>query len=267
MPELPEVETLRRSLRPLLGRTIARVDVRTPVAIRTHRPRRFAALLTGRRLASVNRAGKALLIGLTGRLVLVVHFKLWGLLRFHPEAAAQDAGTALLLRFRADGSLEFRELQLSTIELHAEKDLGTVPYLAKLGTDPLSAAFTRSRFREVMRGRAAVRAILTDQARIAGIGNLWALEILHAARVRPDRPAASLTPEELGALFAAIRTVLRRGIAQGGEPDFADAFGRKGRVSLAVYGRTGQSCPRRDGTVVAARFGGRPSFYCPGCQR
>lgn len=267
MPELPEVETLRRSLRPLLGRTIAAVDVRTPVAVRTHRPRRFAQLLRGRRIGRVDRAGKALLIDLSGGLVLVVHFKLWGLLRFHPEEAAAEAGTALLLRFRNDGSLEFRELQLSTIGLYAEKALGSVPYLSKLGIDPLSAAFTQGRLRDLMRRRASLRAILTDQERIAGIGNLWALEILHAARVRPDRPAASLATEELDALYAAIRTVLRRGIAQGGEPDFIDALGRKGRVRLAVYGRTGQPCPRGDGTIAAARSGGRPSFYCPGCQR
>lgn len=267
MPELPELEVLRASLRPLPGRTIDSVDVRTATAVRTHRPRRFAELLAGRRLVRVDRAGKALLFHLSGGLTLVVHFKLWGLLRLHPKDPPPGEGTALLLRFRDGGTLEFRELQLSTIELYAQRELDRVPYLSALGVDPLSAAFTLAHLRELVGGRAAVRAVLTDQERIAGIGNLWAHEILHAARLHPDRPGASLTPAETSALHEAIRSVLREGTAAGGEPEFVDAAGRQGRARLAVYGREGQPCPRGDGTIEAGRSGGRPSFYCPGCQR
>lgn len=267
MPELPELEALRASLRTLPGRTIAAVDVRAATAVRTHRPKRFAELLAGRRVAAVGRAGKALLIHLSGGLVLVIHFKLWGLLRLHPKGAPPGADAALLLRFRDGGALELRELQLSTIALHAERDLDRVPYLASLGVDPLSAAFTPQRLRGLLAGRAALRSLLTDQERIAGIGNLWALEILHAARLHPDRPASALGPAEAAALYQAIRSVLREGIAQGGEPEFTDAAGRHGRARLAVYGRAGERCPRGDGTIAAGRSGGRPSFYCPGCQR
>lgn len=267
MPELPELEALRASLRTLPGRTIAGVDVRAATAVRTHRPRRFAELLAGRRIAGVDRAGKALLIRLSGGHVLAIHFKLWGLLRLRPKGETPGEDAALLLRFRDGEGLEFRELQLSTIELYAERDLDRVPYLARLGVDPLSAVFTLQRLRELLAGRAAVRSVLTDQERIAGIGNLWALEILHAARLHPDRPGSSLGPAETAALHEAIRAVLREGIAQGGEPEFVDAAGRQGRARLAVYGRAGQSCPRGDGTIAAGRSGGRPSFYCPECQR
>lgn len=267
MPELPELEALRASLRPLPGRTIAAVDVRTDTAVRTHKPRRFAELLAGRRFVRVDRAGKALLFHLSGGLTLVVHFKLWGLVRLHPKDAAPGEGTALLLRFRDGGALEFRELQLSTIGLYAQQELERVPYLSVLGVDPLSPAFTLTHLRSLLAGRAGVRAVLTDQERIAGIGNLWAHEILHAARLHPDRPGASLTPAELSALHEAIRAVLREGTAAGGEPEFFDAAGRQGRARLAVYGREGQRCPRGDGTIAAGRSGGRPSFHCPGCQR
>jgi formamidopyrimidine-DNA glycosylase len=267
MPELPELEALRASLRALPGRTIAAVDVRAAAAVRTHKPRRFAELLAGRRITEVDRAGKALLLRLSGGLVLVIHFKLWGLLRLQPKGDPPGADAALLLRFRDRATLEFRELQLSTVELHAERDLDRVPYLAQLGVDPLSAAFTPERLRTLLASRAAVRSVLTDQERIAGIGNLWALEILHAARLHPDRPAGSLTPAEAVALHQAVRAVLREAIAQGGEPEFVDAAGRPGRARLAVYGRAGQRCPRGDGTIAAGRSGGRPSFYCPECQR
>jgi len=267
MPELPEVETVRRTLRPLLGRTIAAVDVRAPAAVRTHRPRQFATLLVGRRLVRAERRGKALLIGITGGLVLVVHFRLWGILRFSPAEISADKDSAVVLRLKDDGALEFRELQLSTLELYAQDDLAAVPHLAKLGLDPLAPAFTRPRFTALMAGRATIHAILTDQTRIAGIGNLWAHEILHAARLRPGRSAARLAPRERDALYRAIRSVLRRAIRAGGEPEFSDVSGRKGRAVLAVYGRAGRRCPRGDGTIVAARAGGRPSFYCPACQR
>jgi len=266
VPELPEVETVRRSLLPLIGRTIRRVDVRLPAAIRTHRPVQFAKVLAGKSVRKVERRGKALLISLSSGWVLVVHFKLWGLLRFSAEGIRPDRETAVIVHFKRGGDLEFRELQLSTIELYKQRRLPRIEYLANLGVDPLSAEFTKERLWELMQRRVAVRALLTDQERIAGIGNLWAHEILHAAGLRPGRQAIALTLAEVEGLHQAVRRVLRSGIARGGEPEFSDALERKGRVRLAVYGRAGQPCPRGDGTIVAARSGGRPSFFCPACQ-
>ncbi|HEU4797942.1 MAG TPA: DNA-formamidopyrimidine glycosylase family protein [bacterium] len=267
MPELPEVETVRRSLLPLIGRTIRRVDVRLPAAIRTHRPVQFAKVLSGKSLRRVERRGKALLIYLSSGWVLVVHFKLWGLLRFTVGGVQPDRETAVIMHFKRGGALEFRELQLSTIELYKQRRLPRIEHLANLGVDPLSAEFTKERlWGLMMQRRVTVRALLTDQERIAGIGNLWAHEILHAAGLRPDRQAIALTLAEVEGLHQAVRRVLRSGIVRGGEPEFRDVLDRKGRVRLAVYGRAGQPCPRGDGTIVAARSGGRPSFFCPACQ-
>ncbi len=268
MPELPEVESARRSLQRVIpGKVIASVDVRSPASVRTHRPAAFARLLVGTRIERVRRQGKTLAFDLRRGWTLVFHFKLWGTLRFSRTPAPPDAQTAVAMTFSDGSSLQFRELQLSELGLHRTSQLDRVAYLASLGVDPLSAAFTVARFRGMLAGRGTIKAVLTDQERIAGIGNLWAHEIVHAARIRPDRPAPSLAPQEVRVLYRTIRRVLRRAITAGGEPEFTDAAGRKGRWRLAVYGRGGQRCPRGDGTIKATRLGGRPSFYCPKCQR
>jgi formamidopyrimidine-DNA glycosylase len=268
MPELPEVEAARRSLQTrVVGDVIASVAVYSPTSIRTHRPAAFAKLLRGKRIRSVHRRGKTLQFALTGGWTMLCHFKLWGIVRFSRAAASPDRHTAVVLSFSDGSSLEFRELQLSELGLHRTPEIDRIEYLASLGVEPLSAAFTKARFREMLAGRGAIKALLTDQTRIAGIGNLWALEVLHAARIRPDRPASSLSPQEADVLYRTIRRVLRHAIAAGGEPEFVDAAGRKGRWRLAVYGRDGQPCPRSDGTISMTRLGGRPSFYCPHCQR
>jgi len=268
MPELPEVETARRSLqRVLRGKVIAAVEVRSPAVVRTHRPRAFGIGLEGKSIERIARRGKVLLFHLRDRWTLIFHFKLWGTLRFFRPAVPPDPQTAVMMTFSDGSGLQFRELQLSELGLHRTSQLDRVPYLTSLGVDPLSAAFTPASFRRMLSGSGSIRAVLTDQERIAGIGNLWAHEILHTARIRPDRPASSLTNAEVQVLYRTVRSVLRRAITAGGEPEFVDATGRKGRWRLAVYGRGGQRCPRGDGTIKVTRLGGRPSFYCPKCQR
>ncbi|HEX4840743.1 MAG TPA: DNA-formamidopyrimidine glycosylase family protein [bacterium] len=268
MPELPEVESTARSLRrPLRGKVVASVDVRQATSVRTHTVSAFARLLTGKRIENVSRRGKTLLLTLREGWTLLVHFKLWGIVRFSRTAVGPDAQTAVVIAFTDGSRVEFRELQLSELGLHPTEDLTRVKYLASLGVEPLSRAFSKSFLRALLAGRGSIRALLTNQSCIAGIGNLWAHEILHAARIRPDRQVSTLTPGEADRLYRTIRRVLPRAITAGGEPEFVDPLGRTGRWRLAVYGRGGQPCPRRDGTIRAVRLGGRPSFYCPTCQR
>ncbi len=268
MPELPEVECARESLEAtVVGKVIAAVDLYRPTVVRKPSPRQFASTLVGQRVRRVRRVGKALLFDLHRGWVVVFRFMLWGLLRVHRGAVAPDPRTAVVIHFRDGTRLEFRELQLSSLALYRASKLHEDAFLAKLGIDPLSAEFTVDRFRALVQTRGIVRAILTDQERLAGIGNLWAHEILHAARLRPDRRGASLTGPELTRLYHALRRVLRAAIRRCGEPEFSDARGRHGRYRLAVYDRAGQRCPRGDGIIRASRLGGRPSFFCPGCQR
>ncbi len=267
MPELPEVETARRSLRPIIGRRIADVLVLRPQAVRTHAPQAFARALRGKRIRGLDRRGKNLLIALDG-LVLRFHFKLWGTVRLHSHPLVGDRETAAVLSFTDGTVLEFRELQLSELGVHRAAAVPRIPAVAELGPDPLARSFTQAVFARQLRGaRGAIKNLLTDQSRFAGIGNLWAHEILHRARLAPARPLGSLSPAERRALYNAMKVVLREAVRLGGEPEFVDAAGRQGRFPLAVYGRDGQPCPRDGAPVRKGRLGGRPSFWCAACQR
>jgi formamidopyrimidine-DNA glycosylase len=262
VPELPEVETTRRSLaRAVVGKTIARVAVLRPVAVRSHSPGGLRRALRGTTITGVERRGKTLRVHLDGR-VLAFHYMLWGIVRYHPAAEATRAGTSLMLYF-ADGScLEFRDLQLSRFHL-VSADAGD----EARAIDPLAPATTFGVFRTALRGRGTVKGALSDQARIAGIGNLWAHEILFAARLRPARQMVKLEERDLRTLYRKTRQVLRSAIRAGGEPEFEDAFGRRGRYRLMVYGRAGHPCRVCGRTIRGGRLGGRPTFACPSCQR
>jgi len=267
VPELPEVETARRTLEPLvIGRRIAHVDVRRSEALRSHTPAEASRILVGQTITDLTRRGKALLFALDGGWTLAFHFALWGVILVKTPPS-RDAQTAVTIDLHDGSGLEFRELQLSNLNLYRRADLTKVAYLASLGADPLDPAIRSRRFRELLVGRGAVRNLLTDQRRLAGIGNLWALEILFAAGMRPTRTAQGLTTREWPRLYRATRTVLRRGIRAGGEPEFLDATGRKGRFRLAVYGRAGQPCRVCGTPIRSGKVGGRPTFFCPRCQK
>jgi formamidopyrimidine-DNA glycosylase len=264
---LPEVETARRTLEPLVvGRRITGFDVLRPQALRTHKPSEAAQILEGRTITGLDRRGKVLRFALDGGWSLRFHFALWGIIRVR-EQFAPDPQSAAAIHLDDGRVIEFRELALSNLHVDRDADLARVPYLADLGLDAMDKGLTVARFRETLAGKGTVRNLLTDQSRLAGIGNLWALEILFAAGMRPARKAESLTDEAWTRFYRATRSVLRRGIRAGGEPEFADANGRMGRVRLMVYGRGGQPC-RVCGTKIATgRVGGRPAFWCPRCQR
>lgn len=267
MPELPEVETARRTLESLVvGRRITGLDVLRPQVLRSHGHAEGAQILTGRTIEALGRRGKALLFGLSDGWTLAFHFSLWGTILVQPHSVP-DPVTAAVIALDDGRSIVFRELQLSNLNLYRTAEIGRAPYLGTLGADPLDPAVTRARFREALSGRGAIRNLLTDQTRLAGIGNLWALEILFAARLRPNRKAQALQAEAWGRLYRATRSVLRRAIRAGGEPEFIDAAGRKGRFRLAVYGRGGQPCRVCGTPIVAGKVGGRPAFYCRRCQR
>jgi len=267
MPELPEVETARRTLEPLIvGRRIRRLEVIRPQALRSHSAAQASRLLNKQTISGVSRKGKALVFSVDNGWSLVFRFSLWGVVQVKDTPATDDM-TAVALHLDNGQVMEFRELQLSNLSLFPQAEIDRVPYLAGLGLDPLDRRLTLARFRERLAGRGALRNLLTDQARLAGIGNLWALEILFAAGLRPSRTAETLSAAEWNRLYRASRSVLRRGIRAGGEPEFIDALGRKGRFRLAVYGRGGQPCRVCGSKIATGRVGGRPAFWCPRCQQ
>ncbi len=192
--------------------------------------------------------------------MLVFHYMLWGVVRFHPAAPSPDNGTALLLVFTDGSALEFRELQLSSFRLLRP---GRAAEAADSGIEPLAPTTTFEVFRRATESRGAIKDALCAQERIAGIGNLWAHEILFQARIRPGRKVGSLTAAEARTLYRKTRETLRHAVEAGGEPDFHDASGRAGRYRLAVYGRAGRPCAACGTKIRGGRLHGRPSFYCP----
>ena len=143
--------------------------------------------------------------------------------------------------------------------------------LGRLGPEPLACDFGAAQLGERLGGRRAIKTALLNQRVLAGLGNIYADEALFVARIAPDRPAGSLTTEEITDLYHAIRAELRRGIEHGGTTlaDYRDASGRRGRhrQHLRVYGRRGEACLACGCTIACKRVGGRSSYHCPECQR
>ncbi len=288
MPELPEVETVRRGLAPVLegarltGVEVRRGDLRFPF------PEGLAARLEGARVLRLGRRAKYLLaaldtgetwathLGMSGR--FSVHAAAGRAARpgaFHYAAATNPAHTHLRVRTEAGALLEYNDprrfgymLLMETQALHAH------PFLAGLGPEPLGPDFTIAHLAGACAGRRqSVKATLLDQRVVAGLGNIYVCEALHRAGVAPARAAGRIARARLGGLVEAVRTVLGEAIEAGGSSlrDYADADGALGYFQLGfrVYGRAGQPCQRPGcGGVVARRVqGGRSSFFCPACQR
>lgn len=274
MPELPEVETIARSLGPRLrGRAIAAIEL-------LHRPllrrggREGLEAVRGRRVLGVRRRGKMLLVECQGGRTLAFHLKMTGQFLFAKEGEPRDKHTRLVLRFE-DGrdELRFRDVRkfgfLLCLEGPPESACGE---LATLGPEPLEVGLPE--FAAILGARKSrIKALLLDQTRIAGIGNIYADEMLFAARVHPETPASSLRPEAVGRLHAAVREVLGAAVAAGGstlsDDGYRDADGNAGGFQLShkVYGRAGEPCAACGAPIRMTRVAGRSSHFCPRCQR
>lgn len=259
MPELPEVEVLRRELAPgLSGKKITGVSLNDP---RLVLPR---ARIEGKRIHSLDRLGKYLLLPFQEGGILAIHLGMTGQLRLegadppvqHKRASfVLDSGAYLLfIDPRKFGNIAFFEKR-EILE-------------GKLGIDPLSSNFTLSRFLALLRGKRRLKDFLLDQRSIAGIGNIYASEILFHARLHPERSLSSLSPEEQERLFSAIREVLDMAIAAKGTTirDFRRPSGEEGNFQefLAVYGKT--TCPRCGTPIVRKVIASRSTYFCPRCQ-
>lgn len=271
MPELPEVETIVRDLSRLLpGSEVAEVEVLFPDLLEGADPEAFAQRLRGRRVETVSRRAKNILVDLGGDL-LVVNLGMTG--RLLLLAPGDDAPSHPGVRFRlADG----RELVY-----HDVRRFGRLSVLTReewrareeqLGVEPLSDAFTAGRLHELAaRSRVAVKTWLMDQRRVVGVGNIYASEALHRAGIDPHRPASSLSGAECQRLERAVREVLTEAIEYRGTTllDYRDASGERGGFvdRLRVYDREGEPCRACAEPIRRTVQGGRSTFYCGRCQR
>ncbi|MDA0256919.1 MAG: bifunctional DNA-formamidopyrimidine glycosylase/DNA-(apurinic or apyrimidinic site) lyase [Chloroflexi bacterium] len=280
MPELPEVETIRRDLEPLLvGRRIERVRIHRGaerLAV-THAPRALERALTGRRVEGIGRHGKYLLLhlddGRSAERWWVVHLRMTGSLVHEPAHASARTPRHRFERARVDlddgAAISLRDMRKFATWHLVEEARDASP---RAGPDALSEAFTAVWLREALARRTvAVKAALLDQAVAAGVGNIYADEACWRARIDPRTPSSELGPRRVVRLHAAVEDALAAAIADRGSSfsDYRDGLGAEGlhTVRVAVFRREGQACRRCGTTIVKRRVAGRGTHLCPGCQR
>jgi len=271
MPELPEVETTRRSVAPsVIGRRIARLLVYDP-RLRWPVPADLPKRVEGRTVDDLSRRSKYLLFRI-GDGSLLVHFGMTGSLRVHTRPTARRPHDHIDIVF-ADGSrLRYHDPRRFGAMLWAPDPVFAHPLLRDLGPEPFDPAFDADYFWRMTRSRtAAIKLALMDNHLVVGVGNIYANESLFRAGIRPTTRANQVSRPRLARLVAAVRAVLTEAIAKGGSTlrDYVDAEGEPGYFQLDcfVYGRAGEPC-RNCGTPIRhRRLGARASFYCPRCQR
>jgi formamidopyrimidine-DNA glycosylase len=272
VPELPEVETVRRALEPVLvGRRIDRAEILDARLTRPDDPARVAAELEGERVAAVERRGKYLIVRLASGGALLVHLRMTGSFRTG-ALDEEDAYRRAVLRLDDGAGVAYRDVRrFGTWLLLAADELD--PYLTtRLGPEPLEDGFTTRVLRERLAGRRApLKAALLDQRTVAGLGNIYADEALWRARLHPRREAGTLGTAEVRRVHRAVREALEMGVARQGSTlrDYRAPDGTSGSMQdeFKAYGRLGEPCERCGTPIDRIVVGGRGTWYCPRCQR
>ncbi|NLT96443.1 MAG: DNA-formamidopyrimidine glycosylase [Clostridia bacterium] len=276
MPELPEVETVRRSLEPnLLNKTITEVKVFLPklIKIPSGDAEAFGRILTGRKFKAIKRRGKYLLLYLEPDWVLVIHLRMTGRLLYIEKPVPVEKHTHFIFCLDDGNELRFHDVrQFGLIYLVQEKDLETIEGLKTMGPEPLSEDFTLECLKNSIKGKKQrAKVFLLDQRCVAGIGNIYADEILFQAGIHPDRRVDTLRDDEKEALWRAIKDRLQAGVDHRGTSikDYVDGFGQAGSFQnqLQVYGKYGEPCPRCGTIIQRTKSGGRTTSFCPRCQK
>ena len=290
MPELPEVETLRRDLVPVLvGRTVTAVELRLP-KIMTAWGGLPPEALVGRRIETIERRAKILIFRLDAGFTLLMHLKLSGQLAYraadgstramggHPtptfEQAMPHKSTHLILTFDDGSILYFTDIrQFGRAALFTAEDAEAKLAAMKHGPEPFDPALTLDVFRERMARRPVppIKRLLLDQSFVVGLGNIYANEALGEAELAPTRPTGSLTPDETARLFTAVQAVLSRALTEGIADLERNRSGPDGappeRDFPRWHGRPGDPCPRCGHPIERLKLDGRSCYWCPGCQK
>ncbi|MBD2863830.1 DNA-formamidopyrimidine glycosylase [Paenibacillus oceani] len=273
MPELPEVETVRRTLEQLVaGKTIRSVAVHLPRIIQRPDDKAvFCAMLEGRTIQTVERRGKFLRILLDG-LVLVSHLRMEGRYGVYKAGEAVGKHTHVVFHFTDETELRYKDVrQFGTMHLFKPGEDLSQPPLNKLGIEPLDESFSYASFRDTVAGKGTkIKPLLLNQEYVVGLGNIYVDEALHKARIHPERPAESLTKTELQALHAAIVSTLLEAVEAGGSSikSYVNGQGEMGmfQQQLAAYGRKDEPCPHCGEAIVKTVLAGRGTHFCPSCQ-
>ena len=283
MPELPEVETVRRGLVPAMeGHVITRAQVNRP-DLRWPLPQRMSERLEGQRVSQLRRRSKYILADLSGGETLIIHLGMSGRIlisgrmpgAFHHDHPAAQKHDHVVMDLDSGARVTFNDARrFGHMDLSPTDTVGAHWLLSDIGPEPFSNAFNGDYLAARLAGRRTpIKAALLDQRVVAGLGNIYACEVLHRARMSPKRKAARIAPARAAALVPIIRDVLQEAIDAGGSSlrDYRQADGELGyfQHTFRVYDREGLPCVTTDceGTVRRIVQSGRSSFYCPQCQR
>jgi formamidopyrimidine-DNA glycosylase len=274
MPELPEVETVRARLEPLLvGRRFDSVEILDSRLTRPFEPAEVAAELQGERVAAVERRGKYLVVRFESGVVLLIHLRMTGTLVYTRNGApAGERHQRAVVRLDDGSDVTYRDVRRFGTWLVLRGDELDSYLTRRLGSEPLGSAFSARGLAERLAGRRTpVKGALLDQRTLAGMGNIYADEALWRAGIDPRRPAGELDDGEIRALHRGIRRVLEAGIARQGATlrTYRTPDGSAGRMQheFKVYGRAREPCLRCRAPIEKTRIGGRGTWFCPACQR
>lgn len=274
MPELPEVETIAADLRPhLVGRTIVRCELNFPTIVRHPEPEIFVVSVAGMRIESVRRRGKYIMLELGNELLLVVHLGMTGQLRLVPAETPMLKHTHAVFTLDDGRHLRYRDpRRFGRLLLGTEESLLAARKMPRLGPEPIDPGFAPGElYDRLRRRRTSLKAVLLDQAAVAGVGNIYADESLHKARLRPDRIAATVGRRSAARLHESLRESLATAILNRGSSvdTYRDAWGELGgqQEKLLVYGRAGEPCFTCGRPLSVIHIAGRTTVFCRRCQR
>ncbi|WP_288551745.1 MULTISPECIES: DNA-formamidopyrimidine glycosylase [Enterococcus] len=273
MPELPEVETVRRGLEKLiLNKTIKEMEIRWPRIIESPEVPIFAAMLKGQQFQAFDRRGKFLIFKLTDY-DLISHLRMEGKYEFFEKEGVPDKHTHVIFQFTDGSELHYRDVRKFGRMTLVEKDQSsTYKGIMQLGPEPLPELFLLTDFtRDLKKSKKAIKPMLLDQKLVTGLGNIYVDEALWEAKIHPEQSAATLNEAEINLLHRAIIDVLARAVEAGGTTirTYLNALGEAGhfQVSLHVYGQTGNPCVRCGTPIVKTKVAQRGTHYCPFCQQ
>lgn len=273
MPELPEVETIRRSLEPKIsGLRIQKVAVFNEKTIKYPSPHLFVSSLQGEEIIGMDRWGKYLITEIGSSLALVIHLRMTGALILLDSGVAVSKYTRVIFYLDQGKELHFHDVRkFGTMHLISRQQLDDFPPFRVLGYDALDPRLTLSVFMERIKGRSGqIKGLLLNQSFIAGIGNIYANEILWKAGIQPSRTVDSLSIREQERLYQAMGDIIQLAIKHHGTTlrDYVDGDGNRGEFQnmLSVHGREGETCPCCGERIVRIKQGGRGTYFCPCCQ-
>ncbi|MFQ6066629.1 MAG: bifunctional DNA-formamidopyrimidine glycosylase/DNA-(apurinic or apyrimidinic site) lyase [bacterium] len=272
MPEMPEVETIKRDLeKKVRGKRIERVIIKNKKSVKLPTPAEFIRRIEGKVFSRMERRGKFLLLGLNSEDHLIIHLKLTGRLIYSRKGEELDY-TRVVFVFKDNTQLSFTDVRgFGGIWLISDREFQMLPALGNLGPEPLAEDFTVTRFKGLLKGkRGKIKSLLMDQEFIAGIGNIYSQEALFPSQIHPERSPSSLADEEIEKLYKNLRQILKKAISYRGSSvnAYVDLEGKKGNFEsqLKVYGREGKACFKCGTIIKRIDISGRGTYFCPSCQ-